>query len=598
MSEPYEVAYDRRSVKEWVNMAQSGRVVLTDFQRSFVWTYDRTAKYIMAIFSGKPIGLYLILKKSDPPQFEPRNFNQFDAPLENVKELVLDGQQRLTSLLQALYRRPPNRRYFLKFSDLAVDDLNVINVVCEQDRTAKEFEEPAAAYQANFVPIDILRNDPDDEGLTPLAHWCLNVAETVGPKQGRILETKIKQFVDDNFFDRLIWYCSLPASIDRSTATEIFVETNTSSVRIKRFDVEVANARGIHDEDLRQKIQDAYERPENAVFRHYFREDPEDWIPEIGEWMLKVACLRAGHAPRETNYCEALKYLLKSNNTGEFLILEKLPRDLSRTLDYAAEHGAATRRTMPSWPPLHVLAALRPEIDINSKPEREDLARRLLKAYYWRCLFSNRHDVQANDRLHADFKTLQKALKEIHRNGSSASGHPVFDTTKHPLYDADYLYGSTPWIGSSSRLGRALVSVVMASTPPDWVTGHDLNQTRIRELENSGDLDRHHVFSRDALKKAKVSDKQIQNGLNGVLLDGRTNKQFSKSTPGQYLAKVIKSSKIKEMELRARVEKHIVPYDEIKNANKISASYEVFLKNRAKMLADRIKVLSDIGGPG
>ena len=78
-------------------------------------------------------------------------------------------------------------------------------------------------------------------------------------------------------------------------------------------------------------------------------------------------------------------------------------------------------------------------------------------------------------------------------------------------------------VGSGRPLawGRALGSVAMSKRPTDWITGDTLNPNKIRELERDGDLDRHHVFSRDSLKRAGVPLDRIQNGLNGVFLDER-----------------------------------------------------------------------------
>ena len=97
MSTHSEVQYNQRTVKEWVRRAMDGEMALTDFQRSYVWTNDKAAKYIEAIIDDKPVGLYLILAKGDPPQFKPRKFYNIDTQYENVKELILDGQQRITS---------------------------------------------------------------------------------------------------------------------------------------------------------------------------------------------------------------------------------------------------------------------------------------------------------------------------------------------------------------------------------------------------------------------------------------------------------------------------------------------------------------------
>ena len=266
MSQKDEISYDRRTVKKWVQKAQKGEVALTDFQRSFVWSGDKTANYIKAIFSGKPVGLYLILQKADPPQFDPRTFKKLATPLNNVEELILDGQQRLTSLLQALSKQS-ERRFFVEVSDLAAKTLEIEEVFCEQKRNARKLDEPATAYRKNCIPMDVLRAEIDERGLTPLASWCVAVSEVVGAELARVLESKIKRFVDEHFFEREIWYCSLPASTDRTTATQIFVETNTSSVRIKEFDIQVANARGVHDEDVRNSIHQAYGRPQNNVLR-------------------------------------------------------------------------------------------------------------------------------------------------------------------------------------------------------------------------------------------------------------------------------------------------------------------------------------------
>ena len=330
MSKQDGVRYDRRTVREWVRKAISGEVAITDFQRSFVWPSDKATNYIKAIIDGKPVGLYLILEMAEPPQFAPRAFNRMDTPLCNVGELVLDGQQRMTSLLQALNRRS-ERLFFIQFEDLSADRLTVQDIIYVDENTPKgrQYGVPATAYLDDRVPMDVLLDDTDERGLTALARWCVAVGNHVGKEESRVLESKINKFINEHLFDRSIWYCWLPASIDRSAATEIFVETNTSSVKIKRFDIEVANARGEHDEDLRQSIRESYELPQNAVLRHYFKEDPEDWIPDVGEWMLKVACLRAGQAPREKNYSDALDFLFSQKEDDRFPEIEKMFGDLT-----------------------------------------------------------------------------------------------------------------------------------------------------------------------------------------------------------------------------------------------------------------------------
>ena len=596
MSKHDEVQYDRRTVREWVSKATAGEVAITDFQRSFVWPSEKAANYIKAILDGKPVGLYLILEMAEPSQFTPRSFNRMNTPLDTVSELVLDGQQRLTSLLQTLHGRCERRRFFIKTEDLSADQLTVSDIIYVDENSPKgrQYGVPAKAYLDDLVPMDVLLDDTDEEGLTALARWCVSVGEHLGQKESRVLESKINKFINDHFFNRSIWYCWLPASINRSTATEIFIETNTSSVRIKRFDIEVANARGEHDEDLRNSIRESYHLPRNTVLRHYFKEDPEDWIPDLGEWMLKVACLRADQAPREQNYTNGLDFLFRQKDGDRFPEIESMFEDLARVLGQIAELGAATRRTVPSWPPVHVLAALRPNIREIRDPAKIDVTRRLLEAYYWRCMFSNRYGAQANDRLYDDFSGLARALEQIQEQGTWDVRIPAFDDKEHPIYSDDFLLRHAGWIGSSSRLGRALVSLAMSSSPQDWITGEKLNSNKVRELERDGDLDRHHVFSRDALKKAGEPREGIQNGLNGVFLDGKTNRRLAKAPPEEYLKQVVRNSQISTEELRSRIEQHFVPYKEMEAEGALRSRYKRFLKQRAATIANHIGDLANL----
>ena len=123
MGQQNEVRYDSRTVDEWIKRARDGRVAVADFQRSFVWPAKKAARYVNAILRGRPVGMFLILDSAPlSPQFSPGRFSNMKTPLDKVEELVLDGQQRLTSLLHTLYEHPSSR-FFLEVADLAAETL-------------------------------------------------------------------------------------------------------------------------------------------------------------------------------------------------------------------------------------------------------------------------------------------------------------------------------------------------------------------------------------------------------------------------------------------------------------------------------------------
>ena len=601
------VRYASRTVQQWVETASNGKMALADFQRSFVWDTGKATEYIEAILMGKPVGLYLILATSEQPQFHPRPFYNVETALENVTELVLDGQQRLTSILHAIHGLE-ERRYFIEVDDLSADDLEVKTVICETKnfitkKTVRGLDGPETAYAKNLIPVDILNKTVPGKGeLSRLADWCITVGEKVpemDDRAARLLEERIRDLADRCFFQREIWYCRLPSTTDASEAAEIFVATNTSSVRIKKFDIEVATVRGRYDEDLRSAIEAAYGK--SSMLSHYFPDEPQDYIPAIGEWLLKVACLHQGHAPKDAKFGEAVKYLLEGrgteiNETANDR-LDSVFDDLDWALKCAERWGAPTDKMIPSWPVLHVTSALRGRMEQINDPAELGRARRLLKAYYWRCLFSNRHEVQANDRLHEDYRELSEALDtRVIESCSLTAFH-----RDHPLYDDGHLLRHARWI-TSSRLGKALVSVVMASDPKpsEWITGDSMDHAQIRELQSLNKLHRHHVYPKAVLKAGGVEEEKINNGLNGTLLDQRTNLRLWGDPPNEYVEKILDDPDLPENALKQRIESHMVPYDTLtETQGSVKVRYRCYLDRRAKILAARIQDLATFeAGPG
>ena len=583
--------YENRSVTEWLEMADSGEVALPDFQRSWIWNAQKTAKYLKALFDNRPTGTFLILKSATEPQFDSRRFNSMTPTPGDALELVLDGQQRLTALWKALRRKSDWKyRFFVEVSDIQNRILEVQKIRYFSRATAegdKLYSVPNEAFRKNLVPVDILYDEEDAEGFGDIWHWCNKAFGNGDARSVQLLATAISRSLREPLMkERKLWYCILPSSTAADVAIEIFVETNSSSVRIKAFDIAVARARGDYSEDLRGRIDDAYHN--HSVIGNYFRPDPEHWISDLGEWVLKVACLRSDRIPKESNYEQALHGLV--GPTGKFDVLDDLWPTVEKTLIFAADQGAPTRRTLPSRPPLLVVAAL-PDIQKElTDPYHINIARRLITSYYWRCLFSNRHEVHANDRLLVDLRELRKCLRDIKRQGAIVERPSVFDDNHHPLLKASDLIHEVPWIGASGKLGRAVAAIVSSKSPPDWITGLDLNAGHIRELEDSRKLDRHHIFPKGLLKDTGLSDGLITHGLNGVLLSKVSNQRLYKRDPMDYLDRL--QEEIGEDEVRHRVTAHLVPYDCMWTRGSLAKRYERFIARRAELVASRVHKLA------
>lgn len=158
-----------------------GDLQLPDFQRSWVWDDERIRDLIASVSQAWPVGAVLLLECGGEVQFKARPVEGAPENRGRERRLILDGQQRLTSLYVALRTGLPvatvdtkgnriNRIYFFdirkaieesverKDAILAVDPTRQIrenfnrNVVLDLSTPEKEFEQLCIPVATAFDP--------------------------------------------------------------------------------------------------------------------------------------------------------------------------------------------------------------------------------------------------------------------------------------------------------------------------------------------------------------------------------------------------------------------------------------------------------------
>src|ERR1039458_6706455 len=134
---------------------RSGEIQLPDFQRSWVWDEDRIKSLIASVSRAFPVGALMTLDTGGPVNFKPRPVEGAPAKARDMvpQSLLLDGQQRMTSLYQVTLRgkvvetvtpkKKKVRRWFYidinKALDPAVDRDEAIVSVPEDKKITKDF---------------------------------------------------------------------------------------------------------------------------------------------------------------------------------------------------------------------------------------------------------------------------------------------------------------------------------------------------------------------------------------------------------------------------------------------------------------------------
>ena len=151
----------------------SGDMVLPDFQRDFVWEPSATQALIVSIAKNYPAGSILRVRDRQRA-FSSREFEGAPPPASEHTFLVLDGQQRLTSLYQAFYG-VGDHRYYLNIRAL-IDGADFEDAIDYLRRTKGAVaKREAIEWQAEqlLMPLSTLH-----KGSTGFSKWASQVART------------------------------------------------------------------------------------------------------------------------------------------------------------------------------------------------------------------------------------------------------------------------------------------------------------------------------------------------------------------------------------------------------------------------------------
>ncbi len=225
-----------RALKDLLAGIHNRSTVLPDFQRDFVWEPGATQELIVSIANNYPAGS--ILRVRDAKRvFAAREFEGAPA-LAGAKHtfLVLDGQQRLTSLYQAFYG-VGEHRYFLDLGKLkdGADFEDAIFHVRATTKWAKAREDFAVQARELLLPLSVLKG-----GAGGFGQWNRRVARQLADKDRIALEDALDGIeekwihaIDDYHFPVV----TLSDQTEPDALCTIFETLNRTGVKLSVFEL-------------------------------------------------------------------------------------------------------------------------------------------------------------------------------------------------------------------------------------------------------------------------------------------------------------------------------------------------------------------------
>lgn len=565
-------------ISDLVKDINMGKIQLPDFQRGWVWDDNRIKALLASITNLYPVGAAMFLAYGNNSiHFKYRTLEGCPKQAEQTVPnwLILDGQQRLTSIYSALYNDKPvntktdkgieiKRFYYFdieKCLDTTIDRIDAIKSVDENklikgfghnivtlDLSKKQYE-----YEKKLIPANILLDS------TKFAMW-----QTAYFNYYNCDVTIVQEFM--KFINKiqmpLMTYVIPVIRLDNDTPKEavcqVFENVNTGGVSLTVFELVTAMF-AMDDYELRKDWKNIKE--------NYF----------IGDILEKVEA---------TDFLSAMTLLTmyKANKSGGPAVSCKRKDILNLKLnDYKANRNSLidgfieaekllaeerifTNNDLPystQLIPLSVLCTLLQEIKIMNITANKDK----LKQWYWCGVFGELYGSANETRYVNDVVGVMDWINK----GSL------------PKTVQEAYFSPLRLIGLQTRISAAykgIIALIMKNHSKDFISGRDMDFVSFK----ADNIDIHHVFPQKYCISQGYNKVLWNSIINKTPLSYDTNRKIGGVAPNKYLEKIEKDGNVTSQILDSYLLSHLLDVSAMRNND-----FNSHIINRAKNLLNAIE---------
>lgn len=512
---------------------QTGNIKIPQFQRDFVWSVEASAKLLDSIVKNYPIGTFIFWESSETLRAVRNvgNLNFVQKPEGASVKYVLDGQQRLTSLVAGLTGQTITR------ANGKIDDFSriYVNLIAKDD-------------EANIVT--------DVSTLLDLQY--ISLMDMMEAKFA-VLKKYPEQLVDkiQKIKEKITTYQFPIVSLNNAKidiATEVFTRINTSGKSLSVFDIMVAKT---YDEaqgfDLSEKYRALIDELKAVGY---------DTMPNTVILHLIALLLN------ENQECD--KGAILNLDKKKFIdIFEDAINAIKSAIDYfKLQYGIAVSRILP----YHILIVPFAYFFYHHQGQPTGEMATRLRDLFWRCALSERYSASTESKLSQDIKKVDLILK-----GQA----PTYDWTVDT--SPEYIIKNGTFATGKSYI-KAILCLYASFKPKSFDTNSDVNLSN-DALKQSNSRNYHHFFPKAYLKKlGKYDDDTINHVLNITMIDDELNKvKIRDKKPSEYMA----FCQAQNDKLTETMKTHLI--DDLQNFGVWQDDYDVFIKQRAERVSQEIK---------
>ena len=557
----------KKDLKDLLREADEGRLQLPDFQRDYVWSDEDVRSLIASVAKGYPVGALLTLSTGGDLKFKPRQIAGVPERGAEPDELLLDGQQRITSLYQAAYSDRPvatkthrgtvvERYYYLDIHQAIKSEAN--------------FDDAIVGVPANRIlksdfgrkiELDVSSREKEfEKHLFPLARvfdskgWFYDWRDH-WKAQGKDVADLMAEF-DRGVIDRIERYemplIRLNRTIGREAICFVFEKVNVGGMKLDAFELLTA-IYASSEFDLRSDwygCQDGSKiGRKGQIIGSY---NPRDVLKQVASTDFLQSCtllhtrqrrlsrVEEGHEGRELPQISCNRdSLLKLPLDGYQAHADKVQAGMIEAAAFLNEHKIFRHRDVP-YPPLIVglasIFAILDQRELNS-PARQEISK-----WFWSVTLGELFRSSTETRLARDIPELVNWIR-------NADPRPqAFDEA---VFQQDRLRTLR---SRNSAAYKGINALLMQHCCKDFITDRP---AEISTFFND-QIDIHHIFPQAWCKKNGFVAADFNSIVNKTPLSRRSNISIGGDAPSKYLEKIEKETGMSSDALDVILDSHLI----------------------------------------
>lgn len=543
-------------LSEYLAWTNSGHIQLPDFQREYKWDDERIRSLLVTILRGHPLGVVMLLKTgNDQVRFKPKPLAGTSVASGTDPDLLLlDGQQRLTSLTQALSGdgivstmdsrgKLLRRRYYVDIGLALEGEDRVDEAVVSLPETGQLFgnfgkdlvfdvSTTELEHEHGYFPVSLLFSDDAIDWLFDLGDQAL----------AKHFNAQVIQPVRTYNIPAI----ELDTSTSKAAVATVFEKVNTGGLSLNVFELLTATFAG--DKKHFDKYGTDFRLNDDwTATQKQFASQPTLAALENTDFLQAVTLLathkrnRADDGPKPPAVSARREDILKLTLDDYLEWVDPLREAFLWAADFLADRHIFTREFLPYPKQLVPLAVLR--VIMGAQADLLGPRDRIVR-WFWCGILGELYGGAIETRFVRDIEQVPAWASD---DGAA---------TPRTVQDANFVESRLHSLRTRNAAAyKGIYALLLANGARDWMKDKALDKVQYASLK----VDIHHIFPQRWCDEHDIDDERRESIVNKTAIAFDTNRSIGGAAPSKYLVGIESKAQIDASQLDQILEGHLVP---------------------------------------